>query len=765
MMRLRSQLAFGFLLLAILPLAGVVLFTYASSLGAVRRALEAEATVLAEDMDGRMAMVREDLALRLARVAPPSGITDGEGEEGFVVRVLREIAPVAPFVDSLEFRPVELAGMRSDGSDVEWREVFTQDPPPAPSEPPVAVVDRMEEGRGQPSRSATVAPVAPTPATAASPGVPPTPPVFRHPLRIDVQELVRQARVSGQPIGEEARRQLETVAAETARSSAEVAAAATMAMVFSGQFDEAAFERQIAAHVTRAEEAARVHFVAETMRERVRVAEQALAEGSAPPGAAPELGAAPGRAVLSTVDGDPGDEAVCEVEVPVREGGEVVGHVRAMVSESALRRLLSQVAVEEGDVPFAVDGKGTVHVVDDHARAALAGLELGDWGEVGAGDRRVVGDWVVATAHDGETGLTFGVARPMRGALAEVRRSAARNFGLGLGFLALTGLAVPVMSRRMSRQVGVLTEGAERIARGDLTTRLPVASGNEIGQLASAFNRMAHELSEHQVRLIEEERRRQAQEVEERLLRADHARKSAELEEARAFQLSLLPRTLPAGEGFDLAVFTRTAAEVGGDFYDFDLAADGTLTVAVGDATGHGARAGTMVAVTKSLFSSYTPEAGPAEFLGRAAQAVRRMEVGRMAMALLLARLAPAPGPRRLTVATAGMPPVLVRRAAGRRIEEVYAPGMPLGGLDAHYAETTVEVAAGDVVLLTTDGFPELADGDGEPFGYAAVRELFAAAPEDDPEAIARGLAEAVASRTGGGAPDDDVTFVVVRVR
>jgi serine phosphatase RsbU (regulator of sigma subunit) len=368
----------------------------------------------------------------------------------------------------------------------------------------------------------------------------------------------------------------------------------------------------------------------------------------------------------------------------------------------------------------------------------------------------------------------------MGGALAEVRRSAARNFGFGLAFVALAGLAVPVLSRRMTRQVGVLTEGAQRIARGDLTTRLPVASGNEIGQLAAAFNHMAHDLSAHQARLLTEERSRQKREVEERLLRADHARKSAELEEARAVQLSLLPRTLPAGDGFDLAVFTRTAAEVGGDFYDFHQADDGTLSIAVGDATGHGARAGTMVAGTKSLFSSYTPEAGPAEFLGRAAQAVRRMELGRMGMALLHARLSPrGAGPRRLTVATAGMPPVLVRRggegraeaaeaeAAGAgeaRVEEVYAPGLPLGGLDTAYVETTVEVAPGDTVVLTTDGFPELTDAGGDPLGYAELRRLVATAPADSPHALARHLAAAVTARTGGGAPNDDVTFVVVRV-
>ena len=52
----------------------------------------------------------------------------------------------------------------------------------------------------------------------------------------------------------------------------------------------------------------------------------------------------------------------------------------------------------------------------------------------------------------------------------------------------------------------------------------------------------------------------------------------------------------------------RTATEVGGDYYDFRLTPDGALVAAVGDATGHGATAGTMVTVVKSLFSAHPPE-------------------------------------------------------------------------------------------------------------------------------------------------------------
>jgi hypothetical protein len=50
-----------------------------------------------------------------------------------------------------------------------------------------------------------------------------------------------------------------------------------------------------------------------------------------------------------------------------------------------------------------------------------------------------------------------------------------------------------------------------------------------------------------------------------------------------------------------------------------------------------------MVTVIKALFSGYTPEVMPAHFLRDAAEKVKRMDLGRMAMALLLVILVALP--------------------------------------------------------------------------------------------------------------------------
>jgi serine phosphatase RsbU (regulator of sigma subunit) len=372
--------------------------------------------------------------------------------------------------------------------------------------------------------------------------------------------------------------------------------------------------------------------------------------------------------------------------------------------------------------------------------------------------RWILDDWVVASSKDPDTGLVFGIARPVP--LEEVRQTAARNFGYGLGLTALALFGILPLSGRMTRNLHLVTAGADRIAHGDLETRVPVRSKNEFGKLALAFNRMAADLKEHQERLLEEERLRKAREIEQALLQKDYERKSRELEDARLFQLSLLPRALPQHPGFEIAVSMRTATEVGGDYYDFFLSEDGPLTAAVGDATGHGARAGTMVTAVKSLFSADAGASDPRQFLVEAARAIKRMALDRMAMGLFLARLEG----RELVVSSAGMPPLLLYRSESASVEEVALAGMPLGGFAFDYEERRLEVEPGDTILLMTDGLPELADLEGEPLGYPRVRSLFAELGGLPPAEVIAGLTRAAESWAAGQPPRDDVTLVAIRV-
>ncbi|MFP5286854.1 MAG: hypothetical protein ACLGI9_14025, partial [Thermoanaerobaculia bacterium] len=67
-MKIRTQLVLAFLLLSVLPLTGIVLYSYASSQRAVRKAVEAEAEELTQEMNGRMSALCTELGRSAGRV-------------------------------------------------------------------------------------------------------------------------------------------------------------------------------------------------------------------------------------------------------------------------------------------------------------------------------------------------------------------------------------------------------------------------------------------------------------------------------------------------------------------------------------------------------------------------------------------------------------------------------------------------------------------------------------------------------------------------
>jgi serine phosphatase RsbU (regulator of sigma subunit) len=255
--------------------------------------------------------------------------------------------------------------------------------------------------------------------------------------------------------------------------------------------------------------------------------------------------------------------------------------------------------------------------------------------------------------------------------------------------------------------------------------------------------------------MVADERRRQELEVE-------NEARARELEEARQLQLSMLPKTVPQIAALEIAAYMKTAAEVGGDYYDFDLAADGTLTVAVGDATGHGLRAGTVVTAMKSLFRTFAREPNPAFLLQQSSRVLKEMNLRSLFMALTVLKFKD----HQLKVSAAGMPAMLLYRGHSSQVEEISLPAMPLGSVSSYpYRQVELEISSGDVVVVLSDGFPERFNPQGDILGYErAVEVLRVCANSSASEIVARYVAVGD-EWANGRAQDDDVTFVVVKVK
>jgi serine phosphatase RsbU (regulator of sigma subunit) len=253
-------------------------------------------------------------------------------------------------------------------------------------------------------------------------------------------------------------------------------------------------------------------------------------------------------------------------------------------------------------------------------------------------------------------------------------------------------------------------------------------------------------------------------------LRAAAAIDNARLYESRAaiaqtLQASLLPPHLPELPGVDLAAVYRPAAyglDVGGDFYDvFNLAEDQWYLV-VGDVCGKGAEAAAVTALARyTIRAAAVRSSSPAAILRTLNAAMLRQETDGRFCTIACARLDLGRSPARLTVACGGHPAPLVRRAGGG-VEEVAAAGTLLGMVDdPELEDEVVELRAGDVVVIYTDGLTDAA---------APARTLTA---EDVAEALARAPATAAgrvaeylldAALGDVASPRDDVALLALRM-
>ena len=262
-------------------------------------------------------------------------------------------------------------------------------------------------------------------------------------------------------------------------------------------------------------------------------------------------------------------------------------------------------------------------------------------------------------------------------------------------------------------------------------------------------------------RARERARMREA-ELRAQLAEAENERKSKELEEARALQLSMLPKELPQLPHLDIAVYMQTATEVGGDYYDFHVAMDGTLTVVIGDATGHGMKAGTMVTTAKTLFKSYAPNPDILFAFKEFTRCIREMNFGKLSMCLTMVKISG----NKVQISSAGMPPSLIFRRDTRVVEEHLFKAMPLGTMEKFpYELKDTTLKAGDTILLMSDGLPELENAEGKMYGYKKIRNGFEDVAEKSPEDIISYLKNEGADWVNNADPDDDVTFVVIKVK
>lgn len=282
---------------------------------------------------------------------------------------------------------------------------------------------------------------------------------------------------------------------------------------------------------------------------------------------------------------------------------------------------------------------------------------------------------------------------------------------------------------------------------------------------AKTHKRLEHKLLEVKhlsERSLEQERVNKEKELERKLLEAENKRKSRELEEARALQLSMLPKQIPNNEYWDIAVFMETAQEVGGDYYDFSISKNGTMTIALGDATGHGMKAGIIVATAKSYFHTLANDYENMEIIRRMSSGIRNMDLKMMYMGMMLLKC----DEHYIKFTSAGMPPSLYYKSCEKTVSPMILKGMPLGSnIEYPYKEQELFMKEGDTLLLMSDGLMELFNEERELLGLDRISRTFTECADSSASDIMSQITKLIDKWSGGKDHEDDITVMVLKAK
>ncbi len=317
----------------------------------------------------------------------------------------------------------------------------------------------------------------------------------------------------------------------------------------------------------------------------------------------------------------------------------------------------------------------------------------------------------------------------------------------------ITGMIVQKFSQ--------LTRGIRQISDGNLDYKIHMEGEDEFVELAERFNQMGDKLQKK----IAEVREKDRLEYELRI--------------AREVQLSLLPRQLPEIPGYHLAANIRTAAEVGGDFYDVLPMDEDKYLFVIGDVSGKGTSAAFYMAQCISMIRFARQFATqPRDIMIRLNRYFSDPMIDRQIFVTAIIGLLDSRKNTLQFLRAGHNPPLYVPAGTSGEIRELKAAGLGLGlerkGIlfEKTLKTKSVKLNKGDLLFLYTDGLveassyhserndlPPSTDFFGEERLINLLKELRGVDVEDIISAINREIREFY----GNSPLIDDMTMLVIR--
>ncbi|MFT5699067.1 MAG: sigma-B regulation protein RsbU (phosphoserine phosphatase) [Desulforhopalus sp.] len=285
------------------------------------------------------------------------------------------------------------------------------------------------------------------------------------------------------------------------------------------------------------------------------------------------------------------------------------------------------------------------------------------------------------------------------------------------------------------------TEILIKVSEGDLSTKVPIATQDEFGFIASHTNHMIDGLR-HRFELINS------------------------LKLAEEVQQNLLPDASPYLKGFDISGTSVYCDQTGGDYYDYFLLPQQTLGVVVADAVGHGVGAAIlMTSVRAFLTSAIQRYTNPATLITEVNHYISG-DCSKSGRFTSLFFMEIDPDNRALKWVRAGHEPPLFYHTNTDLFSQLDGSGLVLG-VDSNYnfeENVTEDLVSGDIILIGTDGISEARNQDGEFFGRERIQNCIRHLAQKSAKEIQVALLKELNLFCANHKIEDDITLVLIKV-
>jgi serine phosphatase RsbU (regulator of sigma subunit) len=239
-----------------------------------------------------------------------------------------------------------------------------------------------------------------------------------------------------------------------------------------------------------------------------------------------------------------------------------------------------------------------------------------------------------------------------------------------------------------------------------------------------------------------------------------------QLETAREVQAKLLPHSSPNLPGYDIAGICIPTDEIGGDYFDYIPLSHNRLGLAVADVSGHGIPAALVMTAFRALLRTKAlGKSRPANIANTIDRLLPEFTGNKHFVTVLYAVLEAPSG--NLTYISCGHPPPLLFRANGE-VEKLNrhnpALGLALGIFqNLHHSDEEINLAAGDILALYTDGVFEINNRHNESFGVQRLVHVIQENQQLPADEIILKVIQATQVFSNDYGFLDDFTLVIVR--